>query len=209
VTAASPRWNRLTHEDRRAQILAQACRLFSKRSYSAVSMADIASAAGVTRGLLNHYFGTKRDLYLNVIRDMTRLPPTAEHAAPGGTIADTVARNVDLYLDAADRNRVAWLAIAGGVGFGRDREIEQVLHDVEEAYVDRFIEIFGGNPRTAPAAQRAALRCYGALAQAASKEWLAGRRLSRNQARILLSDALLAIVDDITVKLIAADELLA
>jgi len=211
MTATSPRWNRLAHSDRRAQILAQACNLFSKRSYSAVSMEDIAAASGVTRGLLNHYFGTKRDLYLDVIRYMTRLPPAAEHAAPGGTIADTVARNVDLYLDAAERNRVAWLAIAGGAGFGRDREIEQVLHDVEEAYVDRIIEIFGGDPHTAPAAQRAAIRSYGAMAQAVSKEWLAGRRLTRDQARVLLSETLLAIVDGITAKLIdlPAEELLA
>jgi AcrR family transcriptional regulator len=205
MTSAAPRWNRLTHEDRRAQILAQACTLFSKRSYAAVSMEDIASAAGVTRGLLNHYFGTKRDLYLNVIRYITRLPPAAEHAAPGGTVAETVARNVDLYLDAAERNRVAWLAIAGGVGFGRDREIERVLADVEEAYVDRIIEIFGGDPSSAPAAQRAAIRCYGAMAQAVSKEWLSGKRLTREQARVLLCETLLAIVDDITAKLIEVD----
>jgi AcrR family transcriptional regulator len=205
VTSAAPRWNRLTHDDRRAQILAIACTAFSKHSYAGVSMEDIASSAGVTRGLLNHYFGTKRDLYLHVIRYMTRLPPAAGHAAPGGTVVDTVARNVDLYLDAAERNRVAWLAIAGGSGFGRDREIEQVLHDVEEAYVDRIIEIFGGDPATAPAAQRAALRSYGAMAQAVAKEWLAAKRLTRPQAHILLSETLLAIVVEITAKLVSED----
>ena len=166
-------------------------------------MEDIATASGVTRGLLNHYFGTKRELYIQVIRYMTRLPPTAESAAPGGTVADTVRRNVDLYLDAAERNRASWLAVMGGAGFGRDREIEQVIHDVEEAYVDRIIEIFGGDPRTAPPAQRAALRSYGAMAQAVCREWLAGKRMTRNQAHLLLSETLFAIVDTITPKLLA------
>lgn len=166
-------------------------------------MADIATASGVTRGLLNHYFGTKRELYVHVIRYMTRLPPTAEHAAPGGTIVDTVRRNVDLYLDAAERNRASWLAVMGGAGFGRDREIEQVLHDVEEAYVDRIIEIFGGDPRNAPPVQRAALRSYGAMAQAVSREWLTGKRMTRDQARLLLSETLLAMVQNITPQLLA------
>jgi AcrR family transcriptional regulator len=203
VTSTAPRWVRLTHEDRRAQILAKACDLFSRRTYTAVSMEDIAGAAGVTRGLLNHYFGTKRELYLQVIRYMTRLPPTAAHGVPGDSVNDTVRRNVDLYLDAAERNRASWLAMMGGAGFGRDREIERVLHDVEEAYVDRIIEIFGGDPRSAPPVQRAALRSYGVMAQAVSREWLAGKRMTRDQAHLFLSETLFAIVDHITPKLLA------
>lgn len=206
VTSAGPRWHRLRHEDRRAQILDTACELFSKRSYSAVSMEDIAAAAGVRRGLLNHYFGTKRHLYLDVIRYMTRLPPAAMPPGRRVRTAEVVAYNVELYLDAAQRNRVAWLAVSGGSGFGRDREIERLLTDVEEAYVDRIIEIFGGDPRQAPDAQRAALRCYGALAKAVSREWLADGRLSREQARVLLTESLIAIVGDISAKVLAVGQ---
>jgi AcrR family transcriptional regulator len=200
-----PRWHRLRHEDRRAQILHEASVLFSKRSYSAVSMEDIAAAAGVRRGLLNHYFGTKRHLYLDVIRDMTRLPPAATPPGRQLSTADVVAHNVELYLDAAQRNRVAWLAMSGGSGFGRDREIERLLDEVEEAYVDRIIEIFGGQPRLTPDAQRAALRCYAALAKAVSREWLAAGRLSREQARVLLTESLVAIVGDISDKVLAVE----
>lgn len=61
---------RLEHDERRQQILAAARRLFCDRPYSEVSMADLASAAGVTRGLLHHYFGAKRYLYLEVTRQL-------------------------------------------------------------------------------------------------------------------------------------------
>src|SRR5437588_12218189 len=74
AAVAAPRWQRLDHDERRAQILACARRLFSERNYDAVSTTDIAREAGVARGLLHHYFGTKRDLYLEVVRDLVRMP---------------------------------------------------------------------------------------------------------------------------------------
>ncbi|MGA2927292.1 MAG: helix-turn-helix domain-containing protein, partial [Solirubrobacteraceae bacterium] len=58
------RWQRLEHDQRRSQILACARELFSQRTFTAVSMSEIARDAGVARGLLHHYFGSKRELYL-------------------------------------------------------------------------------------------------------------------------------------------------
>lgn len=72
ATAPAPRWQRLTHDERRAQILDCARRLFSERQYDAVSTIEVAREAGVTRGLLHHYFGTKRELYLEVVRTLLR-----------------------------------------------------------------------------------------------------------------------------------------
>ena len=59
---------------RRAEILRFAGELFCERSYDAVSIADVARAAGVARGLVNHYFGTKRGLFLEVVRAMLFVP---------------------------------------------------------------------------------------------------------------------------------------
>ena len=44
--APTPRWRRLDHDERRQQILACASRLFSERTYAAVSTTDIAKEAG-------------------------------------------------------------------------------------------------------------------------------------------------------------------
>ncbi|HZY75057.1 MAG TPA: helix-turn-helix domain-containing protein, partial [Jatrophihabitantaceae bacterium] len=77
TTAEAPRWRRLGPDERREQILDCAVRLFGERPYAAVSTTDIARAAGVARGLLNHYFGTKRDLYLEVVKAMVQMPDVA------------------------------------------------------------------------------------------------------------------------------------
>ena len=63
VDAAQGR-RRLEPDVRRGQILACAVRLFGERPYAEVSTTDIARSAGVARGLINHYFGTKKDLFL-------------------------------------------------------------------------------------------------------------------------------------------------
>ena len=60
----SPRFSRLTPEQRREQILAAAHTLFAERPYDEVSVEDIASAAGVTRGLVHHYFGGRKDVFI-------------------------------------------------------------------------------------------------------------------------------------------------
>src|SRR5256885_12320779 len=74
-TGASQRRTYLEAEERRAQILRVAAQLFSERNYDAVSTAEVAREAGVARGLVNHYFRTKRELYVAVVRSM--------HEAPG------------------------------------------------------------------------------------------------------------------------------
>lgn len=50
-------------EERKRNILETAMALFVERGYEAVSMRDIARAAGITPGLCYHYFDSKRKLF--------------------------------------------------------------------------------------------------------------------------------------------------
>jgi AcrR family transcriptional regulator len=51
----------------RQRLVAAAVDLFSEHSYDDVAAGDIAKAAGVAHGLLFHYFGSKRGIYLQAI----------------------------------------------------------------------------------------------------------------------------------------------
>ena len=53
--------------ERREEILATARRLFAERGYEAVSASEVAREAGVTLGLLDHYFGSKRGLFIALV----------------------------------------------------------------------------------------------------------------------------------------------
>jgi AcrR family transcriptional regulator len=199
ATSAAPRWQRLEHDERRRQILDCARRLFSERNYAAVSTSDIAREAGVARGLLHHYFGTKRDLYLEVVRALVRMPSNpVPLQSPGRGLEVVISESVDRWLQMLERNRGMWLAAIGGGGLGRDPEVEAILDAAREQAADRLIEALGTSEASgAPPELRAAIRAYSGFAEAASVEWLERARLSREQAHTLLVQGFLSIVQDV------------
>ena len=84
--------------------------LFEQRGYGAVSMGDVAVAAEVTRGLVHHYFGSKRELYLEVVRELLSEAPTFVPAEPADSVEDMVRRNAHALLDYLASNRGMLLA---------------------------------------------------------------------------------------------------
>jgi len=57
----------MDNDQRRAQLLGLARRAFSDRAYDDVSVDDLARVAGISKGLLYHYFPTKRDLLIKTV----------------------------------------------------------------------------------------------------------------------------------------------
>jgi TetR/AcrR family transcriptional regulator len=51
-------------EEKQLPIIEAALKCFGKHGYKKASMNDIAQSSGVSKPMLFHYFGTKRDLYL-------------------------------------------------------------------------------------------------------------------------------------------------
>lgn len=189
---------RLSQAERRGQIIEAARRLFSRQPARTVSIEAVAREAGVTAGLVHHYFGSKGDLYVAVVREMFRgAPPVPEHVA-GATPEERLAESIDRWLDMVSENRETWLAALGAEGLGADPEVEAIFERVRESAVDNIVEVLGlGSARKAPPELRAVLRAYGGLAEAASREWLQRGRLDRGQTHVLLTTSLLKLADEV------------
>lgn len=199
---STPRWNRLEHDERREQILTCARRLFSERHFAAVSTAQIAREAGVTRGLVHHYFGAKRALYLEVVRDLVRLPAPTPLETTAGPLPVRVDVAIDRWLTMVERNRETWLAALGAEGFGRDADVEAILEEAREVVAERLVAGIGlHTDGEAGEPVRAAVHAFSGMAEAASREWLEHDRLSRGQVHTLLTQTLLALVHDILPRL--------
>ncbi|MEV0390852.1 TetR/AcrR family transcriptional regulator [Nonomuraea sp. NPDC050643] len=183
-------------DDRRRQILARAWTLFRERPYGEVSSTEIAAAAGVSRGLLNHYFGTKRELYLAAVAEMLSVPPVPvpEYVAGAG-VRDRVCQSVDGWLELLERNQETWLA---AMSTGGDPELERIVDQARERMVDHIIEVVGLGPvaRSRPEV-RGMLRGFSGLAEATSAEWLRRGRLTRRQVHVFLEEALVRLLEDI------------
>jgi AcrR family transcriptional regulator len=61
---------RLPAPRRRRQLLDVALRVFGEHGFHSASMDDVAEAAGVTKPVLYQHFGSKRELYLELLRDV-------------------------------------------------------------------------------------------------------------------------------------------
>jgi len=188
------RGRRLEPDARREQLLQCAIRLFGEKPYAEVSTTDIAAAAGIARGLLNHYFGTKRDLYLEVVRRLVAVPEVDGLMLKGST-RSRIDTGVGWFLDAVAVHGRTFLAVTGAGGIGDDPEIEAILDTADDLAARRVLEVVGldGDDEQS----RAAIRAYGGLAKAAVREWQRAGALSRDDVHLLLTRALYTIVREV------------
>jgi AcrR family transcriptional regulator len=188
---------RLDPTERREQILACAMRLFEDRSYAEVSTADIADAAGIRRPLIHHYFGTKRELYLEVVRRLAYVPAVAVRGVAGGVLDERIDSSISRWLDVAWRHRKMWLATITPEGPGRDREIEQILRQADEIAAERMIEAVGLDDHPNRGVLRTLMLAFGPLAKAASRQWLEEKTLTRGQVHALLTATMRTIITEV------------
>ena len=127
--STTPKYSRLDPAQRREQILDAANALFAERGYDEVTVEDIASAAGVTRGLVHHYFGGRKEVYiallerLGALREEPLPPPVGRSAR--ARLADTVSR----WLDWTEANRTIWLGTLGRGEDIADPDVRRVVTD--------------------------------------------------------------------------------
>jgi AcrR family transcriptional regulator len=61
--------NAQVKDDRQKQILASALKVFIHKGFAAAKMSDIATEAGISYGLMYHYFQSKDEIYGELVRD--------------------------------------------------------------------------------------------------------------------------------------------
>jgi AcrR family transcriptional regulator len=192
---ARPPRVRLDNDARRTQLLALARKIFSDRSYDEVSIDDLAHEAKISKGLLYHYFPTKRDLYVAALRVIADELVARVHAIPRDLPpADRVRAGIDAYLDHITLHARAFVALMRG-GIGSDPEVAQVIEGVRRQLSDRFLddspfaELLANNARFA-----IAVRGWIGFVEQVSIDWCIEPRLPRDELRDLLSQILFAII---------------
>ncbi len=118
-------------QETRERILAVALKEFAARGYAAVTVEEIAAAAGVTKGAVYYWFTDKDDLGRELQHELyERLGNVALRALdPDGDIVSNIRRSFESYLDALgdlDEARFflrdAWVIPALDEGGRRDHE---------------------------------------------------------------------------------------
>ena len=182
----SPKFSRLDPQQRREQILDAANALFAERGYDEVSIGDIASSAGVARGLVHHYFGGRKQVYIALLerlgsqREEELRPPVGRSAR--ARVADTVSR----WLDWTEANRAVYLAtIAHGDDIA-DPDVRRAVADLVRRAVALLAAYHADIAEDSPRL-RYALACWTALNRAATRRWLHGEATREATHELLAS----------------------
>jgi AcrR family transcriptional regulator len=132
---------------RTQEILAAARTVLDQRGLEAMTMEDIAAAAGVAKGTLYLYFQSKDDLLLalmsqvgeNILRDVE-----SALTAPG-TPAEKLLRMVSVLLEYLDRERLLFPIYAREVLQGKQKPRQGFwghIQDMEEKFVTLVTGLF-------------------------------------------------------------------
>jgi len=180
---ARPPRLRLQIDERRAQLLELGIKLFSTRSYNDLSIDDVAAAAGISKGLLYHYFPGKQEFYVEVIREASLRLQQLTHPDPKLSPAARLRAAVDAHLNYVQEYGPVYSAIyTSGVAIAE--EVSAILEEHRQVVLQYFLHDFKiTRPRPV---LRSALRAWIAMVEGASLDWIAHPELDRNHLRDLL-----------------------
>ncbi|WP_340374276.1 TetR/AcrR family transcriptional regulator [Streptomyces sp. SS7] len=189
---------RLSTEERREQLLSVGACLFSESPYDEVRIERVAGIAGVSRGLLYHYFPTKRDFFAAVVECESERMLRMTAAVPGIPVREQLTAGLDTYLEYVETHAHGYRAFHRADAAG-DRTVRRVYRRALAAQEEQILAALGADPEFGPlfeqcAEVRLAVRGWLAFTTAVCLEWLRGADLTREQVRDLCARALLGVL---------------
>ena len=188
--------NRLARDERREHLIRMGAELLGQHGYHEMSLSALAHAAGVSKGLLYHYFPTKSDFVIAVLRQSREELEQRMVPDPSLPPAARLDAGLDAFLSYVEERAAGYQAIVGADG-GQDEAIEAELAEGRRRRVNMLIDVAARQAGVERAeiespTLETALVGYLAFSQAVVLRWLAERQLDRDQVRHLLRQSLLA-----------------
>ncbi|NEB92796.1 TetR/AcrR family transcriptional regulator [Streptomyces bauhiniae] len=189
---------RLSTEERREQLLAVGARLFSESPYDDVWIERVAEIAGVSRGLLYHYFPTKRDFFAAVVERESERMLRMTAAVPGVPVREQLGAGLDAYLGYVEAHAHGFRAFHRADAAG-DQAVRRVYQRALAAQERQILAALAADPEFGPAFEgssqaRLAVRGWLAFTTAVCLEWLREGEPGRDQVRELCARALLGAI---------------
>jgi AcrR family transcriptional regulator len=188
---------RLEVDVRRAQLIALGLEAFGSQPYDAVSIDDVAQRAGISKGLLYHYFPTKRDFYIASLHEAARQLLAKTEPDASLEPLERLDACLESYLRFVEEHATTYVALLRG-GVGSDTDVAEIIADTRSRFVDRLLE--GVGVARPPAMLRTMLRGWVGFVEVASLDWAEHRDIRREALR----EMMVGVVQDALAKLIAA-----
>jgi AcrR family transcriptional regulator len=167
---------RMSPESRREQLLDLGTRLLSTRTLDEISIELLAEEAGISRGLLYHYFGNLQEFHVAVVRraveDIYAITAPRDIEDP----LEQLAVSVGAYLDYVSENYTGYVSLIRAAAGGNE-ELRTIYRDARRSLTDRIFEIAGPEQLAAlgvvdSPATRLLLDAWAAMVETAVVSWV-------------------------------------
>jgi AcrR family transcriptional regulator len=192
---------RLDTRERREQLLTVGAELFAERPYEEVRVERVAEIAGVSRGLLYHYFPTKRHFFAAVVQRESERMLRATGAVPGVPLREQLEAGLHTYLVYARTHAHGFRAFHRAAAAG-DPVIRRAYQEGLAAHERQILGAFAADPSTTatpapdPAVLRLAVHGWLAFTVTVCLDWLDHHPdVPLPEVRTLCANALLSALD--------------
>ncbi|MET3963589.1 AcrR family transcriptional regulator [Marmoricola sp. OAE513] len=190
---------RMSPESRREQLLELGTRLLSTRTLEEISIEVLAEEAGISRGLLYHYFGNKQEFHVAVVRraveDLVAITAPRDIDDP----LEQLAVSIGAYVDYVAENFTGYVSLVRAASGGNE-ELRALYEEGRRALTDRIFEVTGPEGLAAlglsdSPTMRMLVNGWAAMLEVVIIDWVTDPRgISREELLERLAKALPAIV---------------
>jgi len=128
---------RMSPDSRREQLLELGVELFATRSLDELGIDVLAEAAGISRGLLYHYFGSKQEFHEAVVRRSVELLIEVTAPVDAPDVLTRLSLSLERYVDYVVDHHAAYLSIVRAAG-GSNDTMREIYESARDALVDRI-----------------------------------------------------------------------
>lgn len=183
---------RLSPQARREQLVALGVEMLAGRPIDAVSVEELAERAGVSRGLIFHYFGSKQGFLLAVVRHLSDEMIAFTDPDPSLPPLEQLSASLAAYLDFVTDNRDGYVSLLRG-STSNDPQMREVFEYTRSVLARRVLErvpLIGID--VTPRVELAA-RGWVAFVEETVISWLREPRMTREELLEMLNWALPAL----------------
>jgi AcrR family transcriptional regulator len=172
--------------------------LLGRHGTADISIEEIARAAGVSKGLLYHYFPTKNDFFLAVLARSQSEMEQALARDPELTPLEQFDRNLEGFLDFVDAHAEGYLAVVNARG--REPRVQQLVEERRQRRVDELVglaAVLEDVPREVARTPLlvAAIEGWIGFTEGVTVRWLRDRDISREEVHELLGAVFMQVLE--------------
>jgi AcrR family transcriptional regulator len=171
-------------EERRQQLIGVALELFARRSPDEVSIDEIASAAGISRPLVYHYFPGKLSLYEAALKRAAEDLASRFEEPHEGSLGGRLLRVMRRFFDFVDEHGPGFSALMRGGPAVGSSATNALIDSVRQVAFEQILSHL--RVTEPPARLELLIRSWISLVESTALIWLDGRRIPRAELEIQL-----------------------